>query len=120
MVQDIFFVATAHILVVHRLVRLAIDPTNMQRTVFQTPVKVLDIAHHPSHLDATFDREFTSHSPCSGAAPGADFSKTGDNDALLEINHATKLGNVTEGIDRLKVGEFKSEIRSRYYINRLK
>jgi len=51
--QDILLVTTLDLTIANRLIRFRIDPTNIQVTIFQASIVMLDVTHHPCHLDAT-------------------------------------------------------------------
>jgi len=53
-VQDILLVMTLDLTIANWLTRLRIDPTNIQVTIFQASIVVLDVTHRPCHLDTTF------------------------------------------------------------------
>ena len=94
MAEDLLLVATADVLILDWFTRLRIYPTNVERAILQASVEVLDETHHPGHLDTAFDREFSArfHLPTSTrAAPRTDFCEPGDNDNLLEVEHAPQL-----------------------------
>ncbi|KXT05144.1 hypothetical protein AC578_7604 [Pseudocercospora eumusae] len=92
-VQDVLLVLGLDVLVVNRVARLGINPARVALTL-ELSVEVLDETHDPSHLNAALERELTVgfHLPSgSGVTPWSDFSKTGDHDNLLEVDHTLEV-----------------------------
>ena len=113
MSQNVLLVAAADVLVVNRLAGLGIHPADVERAVLETTVEVLDEAHHPRHLDAAFDGKLATslHLPAgTRATPWAHLRKPGDDNDLLQVQHATKLRKLGERLRRLKSGEVELEV----------
>lgn len=94
MKEDLLLEMAFDILVINCLVCLAVNPTDIQRSILQATVEVFDKAHKPGHLDATFNSEFASslHLPsCTRATPGSDFTITGNNDDLFQIDKTSEV-----------------------------
>src|SRR6266404_771892 len=88
-VHDLFLVTTTDVLVINRLARLGVNPTNVECAVLETSVKVLDVTHHPRHFDAPFKRQTTLSlhlPPCTRGSPWANFSETRDDNDLIEVD----------------------------------
>jgi hypothetical protein len=62
-IQNILPTAATYILV-DRLSRPTVNPTDMERTVLEAAVEVVDVTHHPCHFDAALDGELP-HGPTS-------------------------------------------------------
>jgi hypothetical protein len=87
--HDLLLVLGSNILIVNRLARFGVDPSNVSLSVLELSVKVFDVSHHPRHLDTAFNGELASrfHLPTSSrAAPGADFGEASNNDNLVEVD----------------------------------
>ena len=116
MAEDFLLVLGSNILVIDRVSRLGIDPSNVALAVLELAVEVLDQAHHPSHLDATLDGEL---SPClhlpsgSRASPGTDLSETGAHNDLVEINQALEVLKLLKDVLALNLGELVREVGPR-------
>jgi hypothetical protein len=83
---------------------------------------VLDVSHDPSHLNPTLQREVTAnlHLPSSPrATPGADLSKPGINDHLVQVNETTEIGEVPQRLGRGESGEIELEVGARGDVNGL-
>ena len=122
MVKYLLLVLRANIFVFHRFTRLGINPADVERTVLESTVEVFDVTHDPSHFDTTFNGKLTSclHFPTSsGTSPRTDFSETGHNDNLLEINKTAKLGKVFQRLGRFQLREVELEVGTRSDIDGL-
>jgi hypothetical protein len=123
MQEDFLLVMTFHILIVNRFVRLAVNPTDIQRSILQVTVKVFDEAHKPGHLNATFNGEFTVSlhlPPCARAAPRSDFAMTSDDNDLFQINKTSDVRKIGKQAGKFKNREVEAEICARKNINSLK
>ena len=123
MCKDVLLVTGADVLVINRLTGLGINPADVKRTVLQATVEVLDVAHHPGHLDAALNGEFTArlHFPSSaGTAPGTDLGEASDDNDLLEIDHTAQLRQLLQRLHGLKCREVKLEVGARSDIDCLK
>jgi hypothetical protein len=97
MQEDFLFVTAFDVLVVDRFVRLAVDPTDIQRSILEATVKVLDEAHKPGHLNTAFNGEFATslHLPsCARATPRSDFAVTSDDDDLFQIDETSEVRKI--------------------------
>jgi hypothetical protein len=114
--KDPLLTASTNVLVINRITRLGINPTNIERAVFETSIKVLDVTHDPGHFDSILDSELATgpHFPASTrTTPWANLAETCDKDDLLEVDEAAKLGEILECLCRLESGEFVTEISMR-------
>jgi hypothetical protein len=114
--KNLLLVLRSNILVVDGIARLGIDPTDIALAAFEFPVKVLDVAHHPCHLNATFDGEFSLgfHLPSgSRATPGSELGETGTYDDLVEIDETLQVLQLLEHIVALDLRELVREVGSR-------
>jgi CBS domain-containing protein len=121
--EDFLLVMAFDILIVDWFVRLAVDPTDIQRPILQATVKVFDEAHKPGHLNTAFNGEFAAslHLPsCARATPRSDFAVTGDNDDLFQIDKTSEVRKIGKRGGRFKDREVEAEIRTRKNINGLK
>ena len=59
--ENLLFIVSSHIFVINRFTALAIIQTNIERTTWKLAIEMLDEAHHPHHLDTSFNGELT---PC--------------------------------------------------------
>src|ERR1700685_3560967 len=90
--ENTLLITSLHILVVDRFTALAIDPPNIQGAVLEATVKMLDVTHHPCHLNASLYSEFPSRlhlPPRSRASPRPYLSESRDDHDLVEVNHAS-------------------------------
>lgn len=55
MLDNVLFVLGLDVLVIDRLTRLGVNPSDVGLAVTEFTVKVLDEAHHPGHLDTTLN-----------------------------------------------------------------
>jgi len=121
--EDLLLITTFDILIVDWFIRLAVDPTDIQRSILKATVKVFDEAHKPGHLDATFNSEFASslHLPsCARATPGSDFAVTSDDDNLFQIDKTSKVRKIGKRVGRFEDWEIEAEVGVRKNINGLK
>jgi hypothetical protein len=121
-VDDVFFVLGSDILVVNRLGRLGVNPSDVGLTVLELAVKVLDKSHHPSHFNTAFNRELALgfHLPSSpGATPRADLGKTGTDNDLVQIDQALQVVELGQDIVTFDLGEFELEVGSRSNVDLL-
>lgn len=65
--EDVLLVRSLDILVVERLVRLSIDPSDVKRAVLEATVKVLDQTGNVGELEGALNRELAGglHLPTS-------------------------------------------------------
>ncbi|KAF8825327.1 hypothetical protein HHX47_DHR7000780, partial [Lentinula edodes] len=120
--KDIFFVASLDVLVVDWFSTLTVDPTNIQRAILQTPVEVLDVSHHPGHLDSTLNCELSPsfHFPTgTSATPRSHFGGTSDNHDLVQVKHTPKLGDINKRVLGFEGGEVESEVSTREDVHSL-
>ena len=70
MSEEILHVTNTYVLDINRLGSLGVDLANVEGAVLETSVEVLDVAHHPGHLDAALDDELATglHLPASARA----------------------------------------------------
>jgi len=97
--KDVLFVTTFDVLIINRLIRLAVNPSDIERSVLQAAVEVLNEAHHPCHFDATFDCELPAnfHLPSrTGTTPRTNFAIPGDDDDLFKINQTTEVRQLAQ------------------------
>jgi hypothetical protein len=97
--DDVLLVSALDVLVIHRFSGLGVHPAGVKRAVLETPIEVLDMTHHPRHLDASLDRELPTrlHLPSRArAAPGTNFCEASNYNHLLKVEHATKLRKVLQ------------------------
>jgi len=119
--QDILFVAALDVLVFHGLARLGIHPSDVEAAILKATIEVLDETHDPGHLDAAFDCEFATslHLPAgTRASPRSNLSETGNDDNLVQIEHATKLRKFLKGLGALQSGEVEAEVGAGLNIDR--
>lgn len=77
---------------------------------------MLDVAHHPGHLDAALDGKFTLglHLPSSSrATPWAQLGETSTYDDLVEVDQALQVGQLFEDVRAFNGRELVGEIGSR-------
>lgn len=55
MLDNVLFVLCLYVLVIDRLTRLGVNPSDIGLAVGEFTIKVLDESHHPGHLDTTLD-----------------------------------------------------------------
>jgi hypothetical protein len=113
--QDILLVLGPDVLVIDRISGFAVHPSDVALSALELSVKVLDVAHHPGHLDTTLDREFSVglHLPSgTRTAPWANFTETGTDDNLVEVNHALQMFKLFEDIGILDFRELVLEVGS--------
>lgn len=115
MLQNFLLILALDLLVINGLTTLRVDPT-VERTALQFAVEVLDEAHHPRHLDATFNGEFSScfHLPPSArATPWSNFCKASNNDDLLQVDQTAQRSKVVQGFRSSELGERLLEVGKR-------
>lgn len=91
--KNICLIVGLDVLVIDGLARFRVNLADIQVTVENLAIKVLDEAYDPSHLDATFNGELAAglHLPsCTRATPWSNFSKAGDNYDLVKIEEALR------------------------------
>ena len=59
--ENFLFIVSSHIFVINGFTALAINPTNIKRTTWKSAIEMLDEAHHPHHLDTSFNGELAPH-----------------------------------------------------------
>jgi hypothetical protein len=90
MAHDLFLVSALNILVIDRIARLRVNPADMEGTILETTM--LDITHHPYHLDTTLECQATLrlHLPsCARRPPWPNLTEAGNNDDLIKVNDVT-------------------------------
>lgn len=115
MLDNVLLVLGLDVLVIHRLTRFGVNPSDIGLTVTEFTIKVLDETHHPSHLDTTLNGEFATglHFPSGPRrTPRTDFSKTGTDNDLVEIDQALKVLEFIENVVTVNLGEVKGEVGS--------
>ena len=97
MQEDFLLVMAFDILVVDGFIRLAVDPTDIQRSILEATIKAFDEAHNTSHLNAAFNGEFTASLhllSCARATPGSDFAVTSDDEDLFQIDKTLEVRKI--------------------------
>ncbi|KAJ3495491.1 hypothetical protein NMY22_g19932 [Coprinellus aureogranulatus] len=92
---------------------LGVNPSNVERSILETTVEVLDEAHDPGHFDAAGYGELTTslHLPTStSATPWSDLTVTSDDGGLVKIDEAMEGTDIGEGVDGAKRGELEAEV----------
>ena len=85
-VHDFLLVTPTDVLVINRLARFGVNPTNVDSAIFETSVEVFDVTHHPRHFDAAFERQTTlslHFPPCARRSPWPNFSEASNNNDLI-------------------------------------
>lgn len=116
MFEDVLLVLRLDVLVVDGLLRLRVDPADVQLAILQAAIDVLDVSHEPGHLNAALDREFATglHLPAgTRTSPWPDLGKASDNNDALEVEHALKLRQVLQALSSLDLREVEFEVRAR-------
>ncbi|GJD00729.1 hypothetical protein ColKHC_09554 [Colletotrichum higginsianum] len=114
--QNELLVLLLDVLIVDRLTSLGVDPAGVgSGLALDGTVVVLNQTHDPGHFNAALKGELAVglHLPASaGVTPRTNLSEAGDNDDLLEVDHA--LEAVVEGSNLLlpvgKVGEVELDV----------
>jgi hypothetical protein len=122
MSENIFLIASPHILVVHRLAGLAVDLPYIQRTIFEATIEVFDVTHHPRHFNTSFYGELASclHLPSRPrASPWPDFGESSDDNDFVKVHHTLEFGHVSKRSGRFKSWEIEAEISARCNIDGL-
>lgn len=108
MAEDLLLVTRANILVVDRISTLGINPSDVERSIFEMTVEVLDEAQCPCHLDTALDGELAArfHLPSRlRATPRTDFGESSDDHNSFEIDHTvytTQLSDICESLGGLE------------------
>jgi hypothetical protein len=114
--ENVLLVGGLDVLVVERLVGLRIDPSDVEGTVLEATLEVLDETHDIGELEGTLDGEGAVRLDLptgTGRTERSDLSVTGNDNDLLEVNEATELGNLGLGVDGLELGEGEGEVGAR-------
>lgn len=113
--ENVLLVRRLDVLVVEGLVRLGVDPSDVEGSVLEATVEVLDQAGDVRELERTLDREGAVRFDLPTGArrtERSDFGVSRHDDDLLEVDQATELGEFRLGVDRLELGERKREVRA--------
>ena len=110
------FVSGLDVLVVERFSSLRIDPSDVELSVLESPVEVLDESSNVGELESTLNREsaLRLHLPSrSRGSERSDLSVSSHNDDLVEIDETTKFCQLGLGVESFEIRELESEVGSR-------
>ena len=91
MKQDVLLITTFDLFVINRFIGFTVNPSNIQRSIFESAVEMIDKSHDPRYLNAAFNCKLppSFHFLVREGNPWTNLGIPSDDNNLIKVNQAS-------------------------------